>query len=92
MIAESNSRGKRYGWESMLLMFKYGLEDIKINKFVAKIGQENLKSIGMFQKMKFEEAGRSEVFKEITFERLISEDWIEWLESEIDYKKVNYVK
>lgn len=92
MIAESNSRGKRFGWESMLLMLKYGLEDIKINKFVAKIGQDNIKSIGMFQKMKFEEIGRSEVFKEITFERLTSEDWIEWLDSEINYKKVNYLK
>lgn len=90
MIADQGSIGKRYGWESMLLMLKYGLEEIKVNKFVAKIGQDNLKSINMFQKMKFDEVGRSEVFKEITFERQISEDWIQWLEKEIDYEKVNY--
>lgn len=90
MIADQGSLGKRYGWESMLLMLKYGLEEIKVNKFVAKIGQDNLKSINMFQKMKFDEVGRSEVFKEITFERQISEDWIQWLEKEIDYEKVNY--
>lgn len=91
MIAESNARGKRFGWESMLIMLKYGVEDIKINKFVVKIGQENLNSISMFEKMKFEEVGRSEVFKEITFERTASEEWIKWLESEIEYKKVDYL-
>lgn len=90
MIAEKLSRGKHYGWESMLLMLHYGYNDIKINKFVAKIGIDNEKSINMFKKMKFIEIKRSEIFNEITFERNITNDWIEWLEKQIKYVREIY--
>lgn len=90
MIAELQAHGKRFGWESMLLMLEYGQRYIHCNKFIAKIGFNNVKSINMFTKMKFVELSRSEVFQEITFERCCTSDWLEWLQKNIEYKIEKY--
>lgn len=91
MIAELGAHGKHFGWESMLLMLDYGYRHIHCSKFVAKIGFNNVKSINMFTKMKFSESSRSEVFQEITFERCCTDDWLEWLHTNIDYTIEKYV-
>lgn len=83
MIAESRVRGKGYGWESMLLMMKYAQENLCIDKFEAKIGMDNDKSLKMFEKMQFKEVRRVEVFREITLERMVTKDWIEWLDEQV---------
>lgn len=85
MIAEQNARGKRLGWESMLLMLKYGQQYLKCDRFIAKIGYSNTKSIQMFEKMKFKEVSRSEVFQEITFEVPVTPNWVSWLDENIEY-------
>lgn len=83
MIAESSVRGKGYGWESMLLMIKYAQQNLAINKFEAKIGMDNEKSIKMFEKMQFKEVRRVDVFREITLERLVTSEWIQWLDGQV---------
>ncbi|KAG5319070.1 NAT9 protein, partial [Acromyrmex heyeri] len=83
MIAEEVNRGKRRGWESIILMLLYGTETLNINKFCAKIKLDNAVSIRMFEKLGFREEERSEVFREVTLEKETSSDWTSWLHSEL---------
>ncbi|XP_020288005.1 N-acetyltransferase 9-like protein isoform X2 [Pseudomyrmex gracilis] len=83
MIADEASRGKKRGWESVILMINYGIETLNIDKFRAKIKSDNAMSIKMFGKLGFQEVERSEVFQEITFEKEASSDWINWLRTEL---------
>ncbi|XP_011172332.1 N-acetyltransferase 9-like protein isoform X2 [Solenopsis invicta] len=83
MIADEASRGKKRGWESVVLMLLYGAETLNINKFWAKIKSDNAVSIKMFEKLGFREVERSEVFREITLEKEASSDWTSWLHSEL---------
>lgn len=86
MIAEPSARRKRMGWEAMLMHFKYGIEELNINKYVAKISIKNERSIEMFKKMKFEVESESEIFREITLSKNVTEDWINWVNMELqDY-------
>ncbi|XP_015109799.1 uncharacterized protein LOC107036373 [Diachasma alloeum] len=79
MVAEETARGRKMGWEAIILMLRYGVEVLKVSKYSAKIKMDNEKSIRMFQKLKFTEASRSEVFQEITLLRKVNEEWSEWL-------------
>ena len=85
MIAEENARGQRLGWESLLMMIRYGLEILKITTFQAKIKKENLVSLKMFQRIGFKEISRSEVFGEITVEKKVENGFRDWL-----YKNTNW--
>lgn len=79
MIAEKDAQRKGFGWEAMVLMLKYGSEFLKIKKFIVKIGESNEKSLKMFGKLKFSEISRSTVFKEITLEKIVDENWVKFL-------------
>ncbi|XP_011696952.1 PREDICTED: N-acetyltransferase 9 isoform X2 [Wasmannia auropunctata] len=83
MIADEASRGKRRGWESVILMLLYGAETLNVDKFWAKIKLDNAVSIRMFEKLGFREVERSEVFQEVTLEKEASSDWTSWLHSEL---------
>ena len=85
MIAEESARGQRLGWESLLMMIRYGLEILKITTFQAKIKKENLVSLKMFQRIGFKEISRSEVFGEITVEKKVENGFRDWL-----YKNTNW--
>ena len=85
MIAEENARGQRLGWESLLMMIRYGLDVLKITTFQAKIKEENLVSLKMFQRIGFKEISRSEVFGEITVEKKVENGFRDWL-----YKNTNW--
>ncbi len=90
MIAESDARGKKFGWEAMLMMMKFGANYLKCKRFVAKIGFSNQKSQRMFEKMEFIEVSRSDVFQEITYERECTKEWLDWLESIVEYSVGTY--
>ncbi|XP_046993284.1 N-acetyltransferase 9 isoform X2 [Schistocerca americana] len=79
MIAEEKARGKKYGWEATLLMLCYGCEVLGIKKFQAKIGLDNVKSISMFSKMGFNKVSESNIFQEVTMERIVDNGWKTWL-------------
>ena len=61
MIADETARGRKKGWEAMILMFRYGIDSLKIQKYRAKIKLDNAKSIKMFTKLKFHEVNSSMV-------------------------------
>ncbi|EEZ99544.1 N-acetyltransferase 9-like protein [Tribolium castaneum] len=89
MIAEQWARGRKCGSEAMLLMFLYGIETLGVKEFVVKISDDNDVSIHMFKSCGFIETGRSEIFKEITFSKIVDETWIAWLKSTVgDYEVV----
>ena len=85
MIAKSDFRGQKLGWEAMILMLLYGAKHLKIDKYEAKIKLDNDASIKMFQKLKFVETSKSEVFQEMTLETEIKGDWIAFLEQNVNF-------
>ncbi|XP_059049347.1 alpha/beta-tubulin-N-acetyltransferase 9 [Achroia grisella] len=90
MIAEITARGKKYGWEAVILMLLYGIKYINLRIYEAKISLHNLISIQMFKKLGFIEKSKSEVFQELTLEKVVTKDWIIWLENECKYTIDNY--
>ncbi|XP_001605881.1 N-acetyltransferase 9-like protein isoform X2 [Nasonia vitripennis] len=89
MIAETTDRGKGFGLESVYLMLQYGIEKLDIKKYSAKISMDNQKSISMFTKLGFKEISRSEVFQEITLERIVDNEWRDWLKSRTLHAIIN---
>lgn len=81
MIAEPWARGRKCGWMAMLLMLLYGITHLNVKQYVVKIGLHNDKSIRMFTNMGFVQTSVSEVFKEITMNKLVDDLWISWLKS-----------
>ncbi|KAK1317115.1 hypothetical protein QJS10_CPA05g01011 [Acorus calamus] len=64
MIAEQKSRGKGLGKEAVLMMMTFAIKKFDIQRFRAKIGESNIASLNLFQKLGFEEISRSDIFKE----------------------------
>lgn len=85
MIAEEGARGKKLGWQAVILMLLYGIEHIKLTCYEAKISLENEISIRMFKKLGFQEKSRSEVFQEITLMKHVSNEWVDWMQSNFQY-------
>lgn len=82
MIADPADRGKGYGLEALTLMLLFGVEHIKIEHFMAKIGLDNMSSIKMFMnKMMFIEQSRSEIFQEVTLAKKVTRDWVQYLQT-----------
>lgn len=90
MIADQQARGKKLGWESVILMLLYGIKHIKLKTYQAKISLDNEISIKIFQKLDFKEKSRSEVFGEVTLEKEVSDEWLQWLESQFEYEIQNH--
>eukprot|EP01080_Neovahlkampfia_damariscottae_P010681 gene10681-3302_t len=67
MIAEEKSRKKGIAKESIKMMIKYANEELKINKFIAKIIDTNQNSIILFKKLGFKELKYVSVFNEYHF-------------------------
>lgn len=89
MIAEASARGCRRGWEAMCLMLLYGINHIDVKQFVVKISMVNLRSIQMFLKLGFVETSRSSVFQEITFEKIVDEEWKSMLSKNVQFDVVD---
>lgn len=90
MIASPEARGKGYGREAMLLMLKYAQEHLPITKFEAKIDMDNAISLRLFESFQFNEVRRVEVFHEVTLERLLTSDWLRWLDAQVTLRSENY--
>ncbi|XP_066256326.1 N-acetyltransferase 9-like protein, partial [Euwallacea similis] len=79
MIAEPWARGRKCGWQAMLLMFLYGITCLGVKQFIVKVSFDNAPSLKMFQNMGFTELSQSQVFQEITFGKLVDCTWTVWL-------------
>uniref|UniRef100_A0A1B6CJ34 N-acetyltransferase domain-containing protein n=1 Tax=Clastoptera arizonana TaxID=38151 RepID=A0A1B6CJ34_9HEMI len=83
MVAEPKARRCGMGQEAMLLMFHYGVEELNVVKYIAKISMSNVQSLQMFKKFGFETESKSDVFQEVTLVKSVSDEWKEWLNKEI---------
>lgn len=83
MIAEHWARGRKCGWEAMLLMLFYGVTYLSVKQYVVKISYSNAISIKMFQNMGFVALSESDVFQEVTLGKVVDSLWIEWLKASI---------
>lgn len=90
MIAEPSSRGCGRGKEATLLMLRYGVEQLNIKSYQAKIGYTNQPSVNMFKKFGFTESSRSEVFREITLSVCVTDEWLRWLNDNTSFTIVEY--
>ncbi|NXX44982.1 NAT9 acetyltransferase, partial [Tricholaema leucomelas] len=79
MIAEPGYRGRGFGKEATLMMMSYGVRNLGITKFEAKIGQENEASICMFKKLHFKEVAANRVFQEVTLRLDVTDQERKWL-------------
>ncbi|KAF2363984.1 GNAT domain, partial [Trinorchestia longiramus] len=79
MIAEKDARRGGRGREATMMMLRYCVENLKVSKFLAKIGYANEPSMKLFRSLHFKEISRSEVFQELTFELVVADDWKRWL-------------
>lgn len=90
MIASPEARGKGLGREALLLMLKYAQEHLTVAKFEAKINMDNAISLRMFESFQFNEVRRVEVFHEVTLERLLTSDWLRWLDAQVTLRSEIY--
>ncbi|BFF92668.1 N-acetyltransferase 9-like protein [Drosophila madeirensis] len=90
MIAEPQARGKGYGREAMLLMLKYAQTQLQLHKFEVKIDMDNAVSLRLFESFQFVETARVKVFHEVTMQREITTEWIEWLDKQVELRIVSY--
>ncbi|KFP79974.1 N-acetyltransferase 9, partial [Acanthisitta chloris] len=78
-LSEPSYRGRGFGKEATLLMMSYGVRNLGITKFEAKIGQENEVSICMFKKLHFQEVAVNSVFQEVTLRLDVNDQERRWL-------------
>ncbi|XP_029868992.1 N-acetyltransferase 9 isoform X2 [Aquila chrysaetos chrysaetos] len=86
-------RGRGFGKEATLMMMSYGVRNLGITKFEAKIGQENEASICMFKKLHFKEVAVNSVFQEVTLRLDVSDQERRWLLEQTDHvEEKSYVE
>src|SRR5689334_17274599 len=82
MIAEQWARRGGRGIESIALMLLYGIHELRLTQYTAKIGRKNTSSIQLFQqRLEFVPVSVSEAFDETTFELDVNDDVISKLHS-----------
>jgi hypothetical protein len=68
MIGEADSRRKGLAKEALLLGFRYVIEQHKATSIIARISDENIASISLFEtKLQWKIESHSDVFGETTF-------------------------
>ncbi|XP_030848403.1 N-acetyltransferase 9-like protein [Strongylocentrotus purpuratus] len=88
MVAESSSRGKGFGKEALLIMMHYGMDSLKVSRYVAKIGEKNKVSLGLFKKLGFQETSVSKVFQEVTLELEVKGQFQDWLREQMSHLQI----
>ncbi|XP_054715955.1 N-acetyltransferase 9-like protein isoform X2 [Uloborus diversus] len=68
-------RCKGKGREALLLMMRYGVDVLNVDKFIAKIKANNERSLKLFESIGFVQIGKSEIFQEIETVCNVTETW-----------------
>ncbi|XP_076325374.1 microtubule-associated Nat9 isoform X4 [Tachypleus tridentatus] len=79
---EEHKRGQGKGKEALLFMLRYGVEQLQVTSFIAKVKMKNLPSKNMFEKIGFKEVSQSDIFEELTLQLVVTEEWFLWLLSQ----------
>ena len=74
----------------MILMMLYGATNLDIQSYEAKIKMDNQASIKMFQKLKFEEVSKSDVFQEVTLAVDINDKFTDFLKQNVNFVVQEY--
>lgn len=67
-----NMRDKGYGSEAVSAIVKYGMKELKLNRIILSVAQDNLRAIHVYEKCGFREYGRTE--EDILMEIMITDD------------------
>jgi len=91
MIGESDARRKGLAKEALLLAFLYVIEQHKVGSLVARISDNNIPSMNLFQnKLNWPIESHSDVFAETTFKTATHPEFVALLQSEApDYRVVH---
>ena len=89
-IVDNFNQNLCLGWESMILMMLYGATNLDIQSYEAKIKMDNQASIKMFQKLKFEEVSKSDVFQEVTLAVDINDKFTDFLKQNVNFVVQEY--
>uniref|UniRef100_A0A224Z638 Phosphoglucosamine acetyltransferase n=1 Tax=Rhipicephalus zambeziensis TaxID=60191 RepID=A0A224Z638_9ACAR len=81
MIAESSQRRKGRGKEAIHLMMRYGVEELRVTAFSAKIKLSNEVSRRLFENIGFSLVSTSSVFEEATYRTEVNDALIAVLNS-----------
>uniref|UniRef100_A0A131XQR8 Putative phosphoglucosamine acetyltransferase n=1 Tax=Hyalomma excavatum TaxID=257692 RepID=A0A131XQR8_9ACAR len=81
MIAEPSKRRKGRGKEAIHLMMRYGVEELQVTAFSAKIKLSNEVSRTLFEKIGFSLVSTSSVFEEATYHIEVNDHLIAVLHS-----------
>lgn len=73
MIAERDCRGHGYGTLILQMMMHYGMNDLGVTRYTAKIGLNNFPSLKIFKHLGYTEKGRSEYFQEAELELIVDQ-------------------
>ncbi|XP_017787305.1 PREDICTED: N-acetyltransferase 9-like protein [Nicrophorus vespilloides] len=79
MIAEEWARRKGCGWEAMVFLLKYGIDKLQVKQYTVKISANNAISIHMFEKMGFIQTAFTQVFQEVTMEKLVDDQFKQFI-------------
>lgn len=71
MIADEPDRRKGYAREALLLMMNYGIIQLNITRYYAKINETNVASIKLFLSLGYNEINFVPAFKEYEYELII---------------------
>ncbi len=71
MIADEPDRRKGYAREALLLMMNYGIVQLNITRYYAKINETNVASIKLFLSLGYNEVNYVSAFKEYEYELVV---------------------
>ena len=74
MIAEPRFRRNGFAREALKLMISYGVQQLQLKRFFAKIGENNHASLELFKSLQFEEVAYVKAFGEYELEFLPGRD------------------
>ncbi|XP_073444095.1 alpha/beta-tubulin-N-acetyltransferase 9 isoform X3 [Dendrobates tinctorius] len=84
------SRRRGFGEESVQLMLYYGATTLGISTYQAKIGEENVTSIRLFNRLHFSTVSYSSIFQEMTLHWEVSETERQWLLDSLHFTVESY--
>ena len=77
MIAKNECRRQGFAYTASIIMLLYGVKKLNVQRFFAKINEDNIPSIRLFQRLGFVQCNYAACFKQIEFELCKSSDDME---------------
>jgi RimJ/RimL family protein N-acetyltransferase len=88
---ESEARTQGHGKESTLLLLRYAIQHLNVTSFTAKISLKNAPSRKLFETwFQFKEVSVSEIFQEVTLERIVDDAWKQWVMEKAEWELGRY--